>query len=58
MIGTARTGAGIGGALGGTLGVCLGTDVVWHCLGVLRGIGGDIVAANARVAQVVLVETS
>lgn len=58
VIGTARTGAGIGGALGGTLSICLGTDVEWHGLGVLRGVGGDIVAADARVAQVILFETS
>jgi hypothetical protein len=56
VVGAAGGRTGTGGALVDTFGVCLGANVVGHCLGVFGSIGRDIVAADARVAQGILVK--
>lgn len=56
VIGATGCGAGTGCTFGDALVVCFGADVVGHCLGVFGGIWGDVVAADAGVAQCVLDE--
>lgn len=56
VVGAAGGRTGTGGALVDTFGICLGADKVGHCLGVLGCIGRDIVAADARVAQGILLK--
>lgn len=51
VVGAAGGSAGAGGALVDALVVLLGADVVRHRLRVFRCVGGDIIAADARVAQ-------